>query len=161
MNHSERKILIQSYGKGAEQMEAALKIYPREMWHYRPAPGKWSIHENIIHVTDSEVNSYVRCRRFIAEPGSTVMGYDQDVWATKLNYHQQSTEDALQLFKLLRKMSYELIRDLPEEVWEHTVHHSENGIMTMDNWLTIYTEHIPVHTRQMQRIYEAWKSMKV
>ncbi len=95
--------------------------------------------------------------RFIAEPGSAVLGYDGDLWASHLHYHAQSIVDALQLFKWLRRKSYTLIKDLPDSVWTNTVNHSENGVMTMDDWLAIYERHIPEHLAQMQRVYKAWK----
>ena len=125
MTKQERTQLIESYGKAYDTLVAALQEFPKEMWQWKPSPEKWSIHEIIVHIADSEANSYIRCRRFVAEPGSAVLGYDQDKWAAALNYHEQSTDDALQLFKYLRKASYDLIKNIPDEVWETaTVVHS-------------------------------------
>jgi len=39
------------------------------MWQYRPAPDRWTIHEIVVHIADSEANSYIRCRRCLAEKG--------------------------------------------------------------------------------------------
>ena len=159
MTKQERIQLIESYGKAYDTLVAALQEFPKEMWQWKPSPEKWSIHEIIVLIADSEANSYIRCRRFVAEPGSAVLGYDQDKWAAALNYHEQSTDDALQLFKYLRKASYDLIKNIPDEVWETaTVVHSENGVTSFEKWLTIYEEHIPVHIRQMKRNLEAWKN---
>lgn len=159
MTHTERQTFIASYAQAYATLIDALKKYPKEMWQWRPAPEKWSIHEVIIHIADSEANSYIRCRRFIAEPGSGVYGYDENKWAKALHYHDQSTDDALELFRLLRHSSYLCIKDLPEQVWQTaTVQHSENGTMTFDQWLQVYEEHIPVHIRQMERNYQAWLS---
>ena len=109
----------------------------------------------LIHIADSEANSFVRCRRFIAEPGSGVYGYDENKWAENLHYHSRSIEDSLELFKWLRKTSYDLIKTVSEETWQTaTVHHSENGVMTFEQWLKVYEEHIPVHIRQMKRNLE-------
>ncbi|MBK7873902.1 MAG: GNAT family N-acetyltransferase [Saprospiraceae bacterium] len=155
MDKAEREQLIESYGKAYDKIVAALSEFPREMWQWRPAPNKWTIHENIIHLADSEANSYARCRKFIVEPGSTVMAYDQEAWTEQLNYHEQSIEDALELFRLLRKKSYDLIKDLPDEVWEHTVEHPENGTMTFKDWLRVYENH--THIGSMRRVYEAWQ----
>lgn len=158
MTTSERNQLIKSYGKAYPVLIESLKEFPKEMWQWKPAPEKWSIHEIIVHIADSEANSYVRCRRFIAEPGSGVYGYDENKWARNLNYHQQSIEDSLELFKWLRKMTCDLIKTVDEHTWQTaTVDHSENGIMKFEEWLKIYEEHIPVHIRQMKRNYEAWK----
>src|SRR5579862_7372033 len=103
MTRQERNQLIESYGKAYETLVNALPEFPKEMWQWKPSPEKWSIHEILVHITDSEANSFVRCRRLIAEPGSGVYGYDQYKWAVKLNYHGQSIEDNLELFKWLRK----------------------------------------------------------
>ena len=159
MTTQERNALIESYGNAFNILIEALKEFPKEMWQWKPAPEKWSIHEIIIHIADSEGNSFVRCRRFIAEPGSGVYGYDQDVWAKKSNYHTQSTDDALELFKWLRKMSYDLIKTMKDETWTSSyVQHSEVGKMTFEEWLKIYEEHIPVHIAQMKRNYTGWKN---
>ena len=159
MTTDERNLLIDSYGQAYAILLEALDEFPKSMWQWKPAPEKWSIHEIIVHIADSEVNSYVRCRRFIAEPGSGVYGYDENKWAAKLNYHEQRTEDALELFKWSRKMTYDLIKNLDEQIWQTaTVDHSDNGIMHFEDWLRIYEEHVPVHIRQMKRNLEAWKS---
>lgn len=158
MSPEERKKRLELYINSYAVLIEALEKFPVAMWTFKPGPAQWSIHEIIIHITDSEVNSYLRCRRFIAEPGKMVLGYDQDVWAQKLNYHSCSVKEALALFQLLRKTSYDIIKDLPPETWLNTVLHSENGLMNMDDWLTIYSDHVQGHIRQMERVYNLWKT---
>ena len=89
MTPSERKRKIESYGKAYDTLVEALQRFPKEMWHFKPKEG-WSIHEILVHITDSEANSFVRCRRLIAEPGSAVLGYDESHWCAALNYKEQS-----------------------------------------------------------------------
>ncbi|MCH8309634.1 MAG: DinB family protein [Chloroflexi bacterium] len=107
---------IESYGDGHAALVKALKEFPKEMWRWRDPHGCWSIHELVVHITDSEANSYIRCRRFIAEPGESLMAYDENQWASALDYHTQDTDDALEMFKWLRRRSYTLITSLPEAV---------------------------------------------
>jgi hypothetical protein len=161
MTREERNKLIESYGQAYPVLVEALKEFPKEMWQWKPAPNKWSVHEIVVHIADSEANSYVRCRRFIAEPGSGVYGYDENKWTDKLYYHRQSTDEALELFKWLRKMSYDLVKTVDESTWKTaTVDHSDNGIMKFEDWLRIYEEHVPVHIRQMKRNLQAWNALK-
>ena len=160
MTPAERHAKIVAYGEAYDLLSGALKQFPKDMWQYKPGPDRWSIHEIIVHLADSEANSYIRCRRFIAERGSRVMGYDENRWGNSLNYHGQKPEDALELFRLLRRMSYFLIKDLPDAVWSHTVDHSENGIMSMDDWLGIYTDHVAQHLQQMRATHAAWLAEK-
>ncbi len=156
MTSQERAGKIESYGKAHALLTDALKEFPREMWQFRDEHGCWSIHEHIVHITDSEANSYIRCRRIIAEQGEPLMAYDENQWAAALDYHNQSTEDALALFEWLRHKSYTLIRSLPEPVWARSSFHPENGETTLDDWLDTYERHVPEHLEYMRQNVEAW-----
>ena len=91
---------IVSYGNAPALLVDALQQFPREVWRFKPAPDQWSIHEIVIHVSDSEANCYIRCRKCIAEPGQAVMAYDEHQWAAALRYHDQSTETARPVVQL-------------------------------------------------------------
>mgnify|MGYP000857513207 FL=1 len=156
---SERQEKIALYGRAAELLAAALARFPREMWQYRSAVDDWTIHEIVVHITDSEANSYVRCRRFIAEPGEQLMAYDENRWARGLDYHRLAVDTAVTLFTWLRQSSYQLIQTLPEAAWQNPAYHPESGQMTLDDWLDTYGRHVPEHIAQMERIYQAWKNV--
>ncbi len=156
MPPGERQAKIASYGAAPAELEAALRDLPRAAWQFRPAPEQWTIHEIAVHLADSEANSYVRCRRFIAEPGAGLMGYDEIAWARALDYHAQSVEAAVALFRELRASTHRLIQGLPEAVWAHTAVHSESGQLTLDDWLDIYERHVREHVAQMRAAYAAW-----
>jgi len=151
---------IESYASGYRKIADTLQEFPEEMRRYKPSPSQWSIHEIIIHLSDSEAVAYARCRTFIAEPGKQVMGYDQDLWASHLNYHSQNTNDALELFKYLRIMTHALIKDLPYTMWNNVVNHSERGIMKFYEWLHTYDDHVTKHIGQMNRVYKNWQELQ-
>ena len=153
-----RQQKIDLYRRAAELLTAALARFPREMWQYRSPVDDWTIHEIIIHITDSEANSFVRCRRFVAEPGKPLMAYDENQWARVLNYHALDVDTAVSLFKWLRQSSYELIQAVRDAVWQNEAYHPESGQMSFDDWLDTYSRHVPDHIAQMERIYQAWKS---
>ena len=156
MNSRRRANKIESYGKDYSRLLNALESLPGEMRQFRDEHGCWSVHEHLIHIVDSEVNSYIRCRRLIAEPGKDLMAYDENVWASSLRYHEQDIEDALTLFRWLRRKTYTLIKSLPEEVWGRSARHPENGEMTLDDWLDVYVAHVPEHIQYMRENHEAW-----
>ena len=70
----------------------------------------------------------------------------------------EDVDTAVSLFKWLRQSSYELIQTVADDVWQHEAYHSESGRMTFDDWLDTYTNHVPDHIAQMERIYAAWQA---
>ena len=159
MNKQIRSEKIELYGRGFELLKAALAEVPAEAMKFKPEPKEWSVHEIIIHLADSESNAALRARRLIAEPGGSLMAYDQDVWAIKLNYHEQSIEDALETTRLVRKTTYELLKKQPDEMFTHTAIHPEfSEPYTFDQWVEIYSAHIPGHIEQIKNNVKLWKN---
>jgi DinB superfamily len=156
VTREDRRQKLESFGRAPELLAAALRQFPRKMWLYKPAPNHWSIHETILHLADSEANAYIRCRRLIAEPGKPVLIYDAGVWADTLGYFHQSTKEAFELLRRLRRMTYQLLINLPEQVWSNTAEQPEKGTQSLDQWLEMQERHIPYHIEQMRRNYEEW-----
>jgi hypothetical protein len=40
------------------------------------------------------------------------------------------------------------------------MNHTENGVMTLDDWLDIYARHVSDHVDQMRRVYTAWQQQQ-
>jgi hypothetical protein len=161
MDKQERDSKIELYGRGYDLLTATLAEIPRECWLFKPAPSEWSVHEVLIHLADSESNAALRARKLIVEPGGTLMGYDQDKWAAELNYHEQSYEDALETVRLVRKTTYALLKKQPEEVFEHSVKHPEyEEPYTFEQWIDIYSAHIPGHVEQIRNNYKLWRDQQ-
>jgi uncharacterized damage-inducible protein DinB len=157
MSRTDRPTTLTTYANAHSLLTEALTRFPKEMWRFKPSETDWSIHEIVVHITDSEANSYIRARRLIAEPGRTLMDYDENAWANGLDYHGLDTEDAVELFRWLRGTTYKLIKDLPEATWSHTAYHPENGDMTLDDWLETYARHVSDHIGQMEAVFSTWE----
>ena len=158
MTPEERNVYIEQYGRGWDELARQLMQTPRDMWQFKPTPADWSVHEILVHMADSETNSFLRCRRAIAQPGEAIMAYDQDVWANALDYHQRDADDAIALLRLVRKMTYELIRVLPEATWSNTYFHPElKQDVPLEAWLVTYAGHIPGHIDQIRGNLAAWQ----
>jgi hypothetical protein len=161
MNTKERNEKIELYGRGYELLKAALAEVPPQAWQFKPAPAEWSVHEVLIHLADSESNAALRARKLIVEPGGALMGYDQAQWAAGLDYHSQSIEEALEIVRLVRKTTHELLRKQPDEVFAHTVKHPEyEEPYTFEQWINIYSAHIPGHIEQINNNVKLWRERK-
>ena len=158
MNKAERMAKVEEYGAGYKLFRAALGGIPQEAWEFVPAPGEWSIHEILVHMADSESLGALRVRKMIAEPGSTVMEYEEAKWAQALDYRNQNTDEALEIFRLARQSTYHLLKTLPDEIFEHTVIHPQfDEPYTFEQWFHSYTVHVPGHVEQMNNNLLAWK----
>ena len=158
MNTTERNEKIELYGKGFGMLIEILKDIPREMWKFKPEPQEWSVHEVLVHLADSESNAALRARMLIVQPGGYLMGYDQAKWADDLDYHEHSWEDALEVVRLARKTTFALLKQQPDEVFTHTARHPEyEEPYTFDDWINVYSAHIPGHIEQIMNNYKIWK----
>ena len=89
-------------------------------------------------------------------PRSGIVGYDGNRWAQELDYHGQSTDNALERFKGLQWTAYALFKDLLESARSHTADHSESGLMTLEDWLSTYAWHGSDHVEQMDVVDKDW-----
>jgi hypothetical protein len=154
----ERESLIDRYEAGPARLAAALATVPREALQWRPAPGKWSVHEVVVHCADSETNAAARIRYLVAEQKPVILGYDQAEWAKALDYHAAPLETALRTVEAVRAHTAALLRRLPETAWSAEGAHTESGRFTAEDWLRVYAEHLEKHSRQVERNLEAWKA---
>lgn len=146
------------FGRGPGILAEMLRQCPQRMWVRRPAGNGWSIHETILHLADTETETYLRCRQFIAEPGTIVPDINTLRWAATLGYYHQSTKDALGLLVRLRNMTYRILQWIPDCVWRHVLRYADKRIVTLEDWLAIESQRIPHHTEQIRQNYLEWRS---
>lgn len=156
MTRDERRHMIESFGRGPALLCAALRPLPKKMWVYQPSSGRWSIHAIVLHLADREVNSYFSFRRLIAEPHHELADFDAAQWAGSLGYFHQSTREALEVIRRLRKMTYQLAVALPPPVWLRTLTHAQQGEITLEDWLQQQERYIPAYIEQIRQNYAAW-----
>ena len=125
-------------------------ILPDEM-RFSPGPDHWSIHENVVHVADAELVGATRMRSVIAQPGSTLVSFDQEQWGRALDYRSHSLDDALAQFRALRRTTADILRAAPVEAWERMGMHTEFGPLTLEQLVERFAEHVPYHLRTIAR----------
>lgn len=156
MTPAERDDCIRRYAEGPRLLTDALATVPAEAIQWRPAPGKWSAHEVIVHCADSETNSHMRIRYLVGEPNTTIIGYDEAHWATVMNYHAHPLPLALATIAAVRANTVPLLRRMTGEDWARMGRHTQSGAYGAEDWLRSYAEHLETHTRQIERNVAAW-----
>lgn len=112
----------------------------------------WTPRQVIHHLADSEAQSYARLRRLIAEPGSTIQGYDENKWAENktLGYKELDVEASIAVFKAVRNASYELLKRVTENELENSGIHTESGKYSVRDWIRTYSKHPLDHANQIK-----------
>ena len=117
-------------------------------------PDGWTPRHFIHHLADSEAQSYARLRRLIAEPNTTIQGYDENIWANNqtLAYGSHEIASALAVYKAVRQASYELLLRLDESLLDNKGTHTESGEYSVRDWIRSYTNHPIDHANQIKQI---------
>ncbi len=158
MTVAEKKLKIAAFLHGALAFEDVLS-FDTELLQFRPEPGIWSIQEQVVHVLESEVTSFHRYRKAIAEPGGAVVGYDEEKFTPILDYHQANLGDCLATFRLLRKMAARHLLTLVERDWTALAYqHNINGLVNLETWIDGYIGHVADHRALVDRNIRLWKN---
>ncbi len=156
MDTTRREAYLEQYRTGPGRLRKKYATVPGEARQFSPGPDRWSPHQIVIHVVDSDLNNLPRFRKPIAEPGGEVGVYDQDAWARTLPYHELSTDLALELLELYRRYTFSYLSLIGDADWANEISHPENGIMTLGDVLRLYANHIDEHIRQIDLTVDAW-----
>ncbi len=152
MDAVERKEILERFRSGHGKLERSIDGLGEYELEFRQAPGKWNIREIAIHLCDSEIVAAHRIRRVLAEEDAILTSYDQDKWASRLNYGKRNLGQAIELFRLLRKSSSELFQEIDENEWQRTGVHDEHGHMSLLDLVKLYAEHCENHVSQIRQI---------
>jgi hypothetical protein len=107
------------------------------------------------HLADSELVGAFRFRMVLAHEAPALPGYDQDLWAQRLSYHDSDVATALQEFSTLRQANLRLLRRATPEDLRRVMRHSERGEEPLGHMIKLYAAHDLVHLRQIARIRQA------
>ena len=158
LSRAEREAFLARYEAGPALLRAAWDAAPREARQWRPAPGKWSAHEVVVHCADSEAYGHTRIRLVLTEKQPLIVGYDENEWARRHDYHAHAPDLALKTIESVRANTAALLRRLPDSAFGKTGTHTESGVYTDADWFRIYAAHLEGHARQIQRTVAAWRA---
>ena len=117
--------------------------------------GEWSVAQNVHHLADSHMNSYIRLKLILTEDNPTIRPYDQDLWAMTPEANGADLSASLTLLRGLHQRWSELFEGLDDAQWQRTGFHPENGVITPEDLLRAYATHGEGHLDQMKRTLAA------
>ncbi|MEP6783888.1 MAG: DinB family protein [Acidobacteriota bacterium] len=116
------------------------------------SPGKWSVAMVLRHLADTDVVWGWRMRLILAQDRPVITGFDQDLWAERLDYANADPNESLETFAILRRDNLRLIeRATPEDLLRVGVH-AERGEESAGYLVRLYAGHDLLHLNQIERI---------
>jgi len=126
----------------------------------RPAPKEWSVLELLGHVADDELVVSSRYRWALAQSGTAVGGYDQDLWVENLRHNDKEPEELLEAFTALRTANLKLWRRASPDDRTRLVMHNERGPESYDLMFRMLAGHDRFHLKQMHETLRQVRSGK-
>jgi len=118
----------------------------------RPSPDRWSIGEIVAHLADAEIVIGYRLRLMLGSPGTSIVAYDQERWASSGHYDVRDPRKSVELFRVLRAANLALLESLDAEQWAHCGVHSERGPESVEDVVRMTAGHDLNHLRQIEQI---------
>jgi uncharacterized damage-inducible protein DinB len=121
----------------------------------RPARGEWSATEVLGHLVDAEVTLGFRIRKLAAEPGATIVAWDQDRWTVHLRHRLADARTLAAAYAALRVANVEQVRRLTPARRRAAGRHPEYGRLRIDEILNHWAEHDLNHLEQIRAALRA------
>jgi len=141
----------------AKKLQKVIKPLSKKQMKRRPGPDQWSIAEILAHLSDAEVVGSWRLRLILGNSGLPIQAYDQEVWAKTFNYADRDPKESLKVFRVLRENNLELLKRVPEELWENHGMHAERGKETIARVVEMFAGHDLNHLQQVEKIAKTAK----
>ena len=122
------------------------------LWTRPIAPGKWTVHQVIVHVAQWELIWAARLRSALAQPGYVVQPIEQDDIMFEADAVDGPT--ALATFDAVRQMNLALAASLAAATRQREVRHPTFGMIRVEDMLVTMAGHGIHHLRQLQAVTE-------
>lgn len=161
-----QRILSNSAGKDAlrvqrgtaTQIKTLLKGLSKKQLNWRSEPGKWSISEIVAHLADTEIVVSWRMRLILGSNGTPIHAFDQNAWASALQYAKSDAKRSTNTFSMLRENNLRLLKAISKTAWENYGMHSERGQESIAHIVNMMAGHDINHVRQIEGVRKQLKA---
>ena len=101
----------------------------------------WTVRQVVHHVADSHMNAYLRFRFALTEDNPTIKPYDEAKWAELVDARTMPVGVSVDMLAMMHDRLVTLLRSIPEVDFQRTLNHTQNGPMTVDALLGMYSWH--------------------
>jgi uncharacterized damage-inducible protein DinB len=148
---AERETMIRTIADTPKNLAEALKGLTEKQIDTPYREGGWTVRQVVHHLGDSHMNAFIRMKLAITADSPTVTAYDEDEWA-KLADAQMPIAPSVTLLTALHERWVKLLHSMKPADFQRTVTHPENGLITVDFLLALYSWHGPHHVGHVKLV---------
>jgi hypothetical protein len=111
----------------------------------RPEPGKWNIHDNVVHLTVYQPIFISRIKTILEKDKPSFDPYRADDDPVFLKWREWDLKDLLTRLNEDREQLYQLITNLSEQELNRTGTHLKYGTLTITQWAEFFLLHEAHH----------------
>ncbi len=159
MDQQERERYLAIVRTAPDRLKAALVGVPKKLLTWRPAPGKWSIHEIVCHMRDAERLGYLyRYTTILAEDNPALPDVDGDQLALERQYDRMALREVLRDWRAARKEVLGILKKVGADQWGRMGTHESLGPMSLE--IILQRQAIgndEAHLAQIENIKKRWE----
>ena len=126
---------------------------------FRPIPEKWSVHENIAHLTCYQPRVVARTQKILDEDNPSFPAYIPEDDSEFPDFLAMSIEELISHLNTMRMELVDLISNLTDEQIKRTGTHSKFGIMNIAEWTEFFLLHEAHHLHTIFRLTRSIKKL--
>lgn len=149
MTEADRKERIRKIKQLPSQAEEAVRGLNDKQLDTPYRAGGWTVRQVVHHLADSHMNAFIRTKLILTEHNPTLKTYEQDEWARTADAQNPPIDSSLAILKGIHERWERLLSSIEPGDWKRTAMHPENGLMTLEDILTIYARHGENHLSQI------------
>jgi uncharacterized damage-inducible protein DinB len=102
------------------ETEELISPLSEEKMKFRYAPGKWTIKDMLVHMSDTERIFVYRALRFSRGDSTPLPGFEESLFAEYACANEREKEDILREYALVRESSIAFVESLSDEALNRT-----------------------------------------
>lgn len=154
LTDAERAQAIDAIAETPARFRQALAGLTEEQLDTPYRPEGWTVRQLAHHVPDSHLNAYLRIKLALTEDEPTIKTYEEALWAELPDTRNTPVEVSLTLLEAVHHRLDNLLRALGPEDFRRPMNHPEQGRITIDHLLCIYSWHGPHHVAHITKLRE-------
>lgn len=154
LSRTERTQMLESMSETPKLMRQAVDGLSDQQLDTPYRDGGWTARQVVHHVPDSHMNGYVRAKLALTEERPTIKPYDEAAWAMLKDSELTPVETSLALLEGVHTRWITLFRSLDDDQWKREFVHPDNGPMTLEALLSLYSWHGRHHVGHITALRE-------